>query len=366
MFWLALGIGLFLAMNIGASGTAAAMSAAYGAGAVQRRRAMLLVGIFAFAGAILAGQGVTLTLGKGLLPPTPLPVAAAAVILGAAASTLFAANVIGIPLSTSEVTVGSVVGTAIVLGTPPYGKILVIVSTWLVVPGLSFLVAYLFQRSLAARLRPFARTHRRFVALLLTVGGCYEAFAAGANNVANAVGPLLGAGLVPMRAGVALGGGAIALGALTLGSRVLNTNAKKITTLDLFSGAIVSFTGATLVVIASVMGLPTPLTQVTTMGIVGVGYANGGFAALNPVTLRRVAAVWLVSPVISMAISYVGSALVVPGYSLSAGPTLVVVGAAVLAVLVGRFLVRPAVMPAVSAPKTPVPATARTEGMAVD
>jgi sulfate permease len=337
---LALAIGLFFAVNIGASGTAAAFGAAYGSGAIARRPAMLLCAACALAGAVLAGRSVATTLGKGLLPSGSLPMICAAVILGAACATLFLANLIGIPLSTSEVTVGAVVGTAMVLGNPPWGKILFIVGTWVLIPLLSFALAYLLQRTLLKWLRPYLRERRRGMSVLLTLGGCYEAFAAGANNVANAVGPLIGAGLIAMNTGIWVGGVALAMGALTLGGRVLNTNAKKITALDLPSGTIVSFTGATLVVMASLMGLPTPLTQITTVGIIGVGYANGGISALNPVTLRRLAAVWLVSPVLSLAISYLGTALLT-GRGLPPWPTtLAVVLAAAGAIVVGRVLLR--------------------------
>ncbi|HLN65214.1 MAG TPA: inorganic phosphate transporter [Symbiobacteriaceae bacterium] len=342
ILWLALAIGLFFAVNIGASGTAAAFGAAYGSGAIHRRPALLLCAAFALAGSVLAGQQVATTLGKGLLPAGALPLSCAATILGAACVTLFLANLLGIPLSTSEVTVGAVVGAAMVLGQPPWGRILFIVATWVLIPFLSFVLAYLLQRTLVRLLRPYLREKRRAMSFILTLGGCYEAFAAGANNVANAVGPLIGAGVIAMNAGVAFGGLAVALGALALGGRVLNTNAKKITTLDLPSGAVVSFTGATLVVIASLMGLPTPLTQVTTVGIIGVGYANGGIAALNPVTLRRLAAVWLVSPVLSLAISYLGTAYLTGVATPPLHTTVTVVAAALAVTAVGRLLLRPA------------------------
>jgi sulfate permease len=350
LLWLALAVGLFFAVNIGASGTAAAMGAAYGAGAVRRKVALLLCALCAFTGSVMAGQGVAVTIGKGLLPAGTLPGECAVIILASACLTLFVANVIGIPLSTSEVTVGAVVGTAMVLGQPPVGKIALIVGTWVLIPLLSFFVAYLLQRSFAQVLRPYLHKRRRLLATLLTMGGCYEAFAAGANNVANAVGPLIGAGLIAMNLGIVAGGIGLAFGAITLGARVLNTNAKKITALDLLSGTMVSFTGATLVVGASLFGIPTPLTQVTTMGIIGVGYANGGTAALNPVTLRRLAAVWLVSPVLSTAVSYLGTTFLTSVGRPAPFTTLWVVLAAAGAVMVGRYLLRqPRVAPATPA-----------------
>lgn len=346
--WLALGLGFFFALNIGASGTAAAMGAAYGAGAIRRRPALWLVAICAMMGSVLVGQHVAVTLGKGLLPPVPLPAVAAAVILAAAAATLFASNLTGIPLSTSEVTVGAVIGTALVLGRPPWERIAVIAITWVALPLLSALFAFVMQRYASPKLRPYVRSRRRIFATLLTLGGCYEALAAGANNVANAVGPLIGAALVPMGPGVVVGGAGLGIGAVTMGGRVLNTNAKKITALDLLGGAMVSFTGASLVLAASLFGIPVPLTQVTTMGIVGVGYANGGLAALNPATLLRVARVWLLSPVISMAISFYGSTMVLPGTRPAASVHMGVLAVTLATALAARLLRAP--RPAAAAP----------------
>lgn len=48
------------------------------------------------------------------------------------------------------------------------------------------------------------------------------------NNVANAVGPLVGAGIMTVTNGIWLGGAFVALGAMLLGKRVLETNGKKL------------------------------------------------------------------------------------------------------------------------------------------
>jgi sulfate permease len=90
----------FFALNIGASGTAASMGAAYGGGAVSRRTAVWLVAAAVFAGAFGGGR-VTATLGSGIVPEGLLTAQEALVILGSASATLFVANLLGIPLSTS-------------------------------------------------------------------------------------------------------------------------------------------------------------------------------------------------------------------------------------------------------------------------
>ncbi|MED4161879.1 inorganic phosphate transporter, partial [Halalkalibacterium halodurans] len=143
-----------------------------------------------------------------------------------------------------------------------------------------------------------------WLVILLILSGCMEAFAAGMNNVANAVGPLVGAGLIGIELAVVVGGAFVALGALLLGGRVLETNGKKITRLSLLQGSAVSITGGGLVIIASIFGLPVPLTQVTTSAIVGVGTADNGFKLWQKNIIKQIIKVWIVSPIFSLVLSY--------------------------------------------------------------
>ena len=275
-------IALFFAMTIGASGTAAAMGPAYGSGAIKTKRmAMILVAIFAFAGA-LAGGEVVKTIGGGIIPPSVVDVPVVTIILAAACLTLFIANLLGIPLSTSEVVVGSIVGAGIAFQALYIDKLFIIVSFWVIVPVVAFSLALIF-----GKLIPYAEKRweffagkgkwRKWLVLLLVIAGCLEAFAAGMNNVANAVGPLVGAGLIDVSTAVIVGGIFVGLGAIILGGKVLETNGKKITKLSLLQGTTVSTIGGGLVIIASIFGLPVPLTQVTTSAIVGIGTADNGF-----------------------------------------------------------------------------------------
>lgn len=107
-------IAFFFAMNIGGSGAAASMGLAYGAGAIQnKRKALFLCGICVFLGAVIGGGEVVKTIGSGIVPQQVFTVKIVIIVLFAATFTLFIANVLGIPLSTSEVTVGSLVGVGI-------------------------------------------------------------------------------------------------------------------------------------------------------------------------------------------------------------------------------------------------------------
>ncbi|VEN74773.1 conserved membrane hypothetical protein [Candidatus Desulfarcum epimagneticum] len=115
---------------------------------------------------------------------------------------------------------------------------------------------------------------------------CYVALAQGANDVANAIGPLAviyflvktgGVGdKVPMPAFLLLFGGVgIACGVAMAGSRVMDTIGSKITTLTNTRGFSVDFAAASTVLIASKLGLPVSTTHAAVGGVLGVGLARG-------------------------------------------------------------------------------------------
>ncbi|MCM3789351.1 anion permease [Domibacillus indicus] len=305
----AIGIALFFAMNIGASGTAASMGAAYGASAIKKRAALILVSIAAFLGAVLGGGEVVKTIGKGIIPSDLLTVKIVIIILLGATLTLFVSNLLGIPLSTSEVTVGAVVGVGLAYHRLFTDQLLVILLFWVIVPIASFIITFVAGKMISRAEKRWPQLKgqgkwAKWLSILLILGGCWEAFSAGMNNVANAVGPLIGAGIMATNSGLWLGALFVSIGALLMGSRVLETNAKKITKLSLLEGSAISFTGGTLVVVASVFGLPIPLTQVTTCGILGVGAAQGGFGIFQKGIIKRILLIWVISPLFSIVVSY--------------------------------------------------------------
>lgn len=211
-------------MNIGGSGAAATMGAAYGSGALSNKRiALVICAIAIFLGSLSGGE-VVKTIGSGIVPSSILQTELVVIVLAAATISLFAANVLGIPLSTSEVTVGAVVGAGIAYQSLYVGKLLWIVSFWLITPLAAFSLAFLIGKWLKRK----TFQQNKWIGFLLVIAGFFEAFSAGMNNVANAVGPLVGAGLLSVQHGIIFGGLFVALGALFFGSRVLETNGKKL------------------------------------------------------------------------------------------------------------------------------------------
>lgn len=120
------------------------MGIAYGAGAVRKRQAALWIsGIGVFLGAMIGGGEVVKTIGSGIIPASILNVHIVVIILGSSAISLFIANIAGIPLSTSEVTVGSIVGVGVAFQAVFTDKLLVIVMYWLTIPIAAFFLAFL-------------------------------------------------------------------------------------------------------------------------------------------------------------------------------------------------------------------------------
>ncbi len=134
---------------------------------------------------------------------------------------------------------------------------------------------------------------------------CYVALAQGANDVANAIGPLaviyflVKTGTIGAKVPVPIflllfGGVGIALGIAMAGKRVMTTIGTKITTLTNTRGFSVDFAAATTVLIASKMGLPVSTTHAAVGGVMGVGLARG-FEAVNFRIIFQIMIYWVLT-----------------------------------------------------------------------
>ena len=150
---------------------------------------------------------------------------------------------------------------------------------------------------------------------LQIISACLMAFAHGANDVANAIGPLAAAigtlrtGVIAMQTSVpiwilALGGSGIIIGLATWGWRVIETIGKKITELTPTRGFVAEFSAASTILVASRLGMPISTTHTLVGAVVGVGLARG-IEALNLGMTRDIVLSWIVTLPAGAALSVV-------------------------------------------------------------
>lgn len=158
---------------------------------------------------------------------------------------------------------------------------------------------------------PEMRATEKIFVYLQILSACALAFAHGANDVANSVGPLAGVifvakdGVAGLSIGInesgwwgvlilVLGGIGIVVGLATWGWRVIETIGKKITELTPTRGFAAEFGAAVTILIASRQGLPISTTHTLVGAVLGVGLARG-VGALNFRVIRDIAISWVIT-----------------------------------------------------------------------
>lgn len=145
-------------------------------------------------------------------------------------------------------------------------------------------------------------------AVLMVFTACSMAFAHGANDVANAVGPLAaivgviesqGAKAIAAKSAVPgwvllLGAVGIVVGLATYGYRVIATIGKEITELTPSRGFAAELATASTVVGASAIGLPVSTTHTLVGAVLGIGIARG-IGALNLGVIGSIFVSWIVT-----------------------------------------------------------------------
>ena len=151
---LALGAALafYMAWAIGANDVANAMGTSVGSGALTITGAVIVAGLFEFAGAFLAGAKVTNTVRKGMLDVVLVEQNPELVLYGmlaalaSAGTILIVATRFGLPVSTTHSIVGAIVGFgAVGLGVDAvaWGKVAQIVASWVTSPLIGGVIAFL-------------------------------------------------------------------------------------------------------------------------------------------------------------------------------------------------------------------------------
>jgi len=295
-------IAAFVGFNIGGANTGPAFGPAVGAGTLSKLTAGALMSLFFFTGAWTVGRRVVDTLGTELVTTTTIfSLEANVTVLFFIGGALFLGNYAGVPASTSMTAVGAIAGLGLAAGTLDMAVMGEILTWWIVAPIIAFWVSGVVGRYFYARLNrrialaqsegPLLRlawtgpiphpamgpnTTRRelFGTSVVVLIGCLMAFSAGTSNIANAIAPLVGSGDLGMNVGIVFGSVAVAVGALTIARRTLDTLGSDLTQLPLTAAIVVATVSATIVTLLSAIGIPASFVIIATMSIVGLGWGR--------------------------------------------------------------------------------------------
>ncbi len=298
---LGIAVALFVGFNIGGATTGPAFGPAVGANAISKVGAAALMSVFFLVGAWTIGREVVDTLGNELVTdPTVFTIESSIVVLFFIGGALFVGNYYGVPASTSMTAVGAIAGLGVATNELNWAVMGEIAVWWIVAPIVGFWVSGMIGRYLYPRLnrwvaitaspgplvevdrsgtlpRPTAgpnTTTRELGGAVVVVGiGCLMAFSSGTSNIANAIAPLVGAG-VDVDLMIVLGCVAVAVGAFTIARRTLDTLGNEITDLPLTAAIVVAVVSSTIVIGLSAIGIPASFVIIATTSIVGLGWGR--------------------------------------------------------------------------------------------
>jgi sulfate permease len=187
-----------------------------------------------------------------------------------------------------------------------------ILPAWIILPFISYILTFLLYRivyppehnNLHIYEKIFANEKKMRLSALVV--SCYVAFAIGTNNVANAVGPMFGAGILNIFSGLFLVAPIFGIGAWLLGKGPLDTAGREIVPLGLVSSTLVAFVTATLLIFASLFSIPQSLVQLNLSAIFAVScLKNGHKCTWDQHIIQKTFIVWIITPLVSVLTSYI-------------------------------------------------------------
>lgn len=170
---------------------------------------------------------------------------------------------------------------------------------------LTFAIAFLFGAGFLATLS-LGSENTTLLILFAAVAGGYMALNIGANDVANNVGPAVGAGAITLPTAVIIAIIFESAGALIAGGDVVSTISKGIVDPSLIDDQTVFIlamvaalvAGALWLNLATWVGAPVSTTHAIVGGVLGAAIAAAGFSVVNWVVMSKIALSWFISPVL--------------------------------------------------------------------
>ena len=314
LFVITIALSLSYAFANGLNDAANALATVVGTRVLSPAHAVILGGTMNLVGA-LSGTAVAKTIGKGIVDPTYMTQAATmAAILAAVLWVVFATRY-GLPVSVSHSLVAGVLGAGIaaagisrinetvvtkVLLALAFSPILGLAGAFI----LMLIIYWMFRNRNASRLNlSFSK--------LQILSAAFLSYSHGKNDAQNAIG-IMALGLavyasqdvtvelwMQISCGIAIG-----IGTCLGGWRVINTLGSRVTKLTPASGFVANTAAASVIELASLIGLPVSTTHTSSSAITGVGVTRGIFAVRWNV-VKSILGAWVITYPICMFLGWV-------------------------------------------------------------
>ncbi|TXT53858.1 MAG: conserved membrane protein of unknown function [Candidatus Thorarchaeota archaeon] len=316
-------IGFIVAFAIGSNDET--MSPAVGAHVFSVTTAVIIGGIINIIGALSLGGGVSEKVGSDLISGQQLTTTMTfAVLISMAIWLLLASITKGLPISTTQCIVGSVIGVAAsapLFGMTGWGMdvvswdvILQILAGWVLSPVVGFIIAALVfkgVRRIQFRAQGLSQRERQeeLAAYGLAIFLIITSLSRGGNDVANAVAPLttlpefqepfvLGGLILPgIVIPLLVGGVGMAFGLIVVGRKVIKTLSTEVVTLSPSSALSASVSVSMVMFVGTYLGLPLSGTHVLVAALIAVGWI--GQTPVKKEQVRSIIISWIITVPIS-------------------------------------------------------------------
>jgi len=316
-------ISFLVAFSIG--GNDEAMAPAVGARVFSVRAAVSIGAVITVFGAVTLGSNVSEKVGADMVSGMVMTVDMVFAVLISMAIWLLTASIAkGVPISTTQCIVGSVIGVAISaplmgfseggIGAINWLVVLEVLVGWILSPLIGFFFAagvFAGVRRIQRRTRGFAdfEKQERIASHLLAAFLVLTSLSRGGNDVANAIAPLialpdfseaysLGFVVIPgYLIPLLVGGVGMALGLIVVGRKVIRNLATEVVTLSPSSALSASIAVSIIMFVGTLLGLPLSGTHVLVAALIAVGWISAAPVQMKQV--REIIISWLATVPIS-------------------------------------------------------------------
>jgi len=287
---------IVIIISFGIGGNDETFAGIYGSRILNMKQIMILATIFAITGALLLGEAVSKTVGKGIL--VNLDDAIVITILISTAIWLILSSALRLPISTTHATIGAVIGLGIALNASlNWMKIIELSIWWVLSPIIGYLVSFIVFKLMRAYkikhlngFQSLEKTEKSFTYIVLIII-CITAFSRAGNDCSNAVGIVVGIGDIQINLLLLITGLSLAGGLVVLGRGVIK-NVGSITELYPSTAFASQIPTAAILFLGTALGIPLSGSHMLVASLVGLSKASHTPAKKG---LWKIVLIWLVT-----------------------------------------------------------------------